>query len=142
MSSNKRRVTSLVYAGKCAGDKDFKAFYITKKTIDASHLLPKAANDELNLDNNSSNFQTLQPRTTERKKKSKSAMNGHSRMQSRMTLLSGGGQSSTHGGGSKHQIDTPTNMSKTGRISCSAFLESNRTANVMTDSTNQLQLQH
>ena len=39
LSNNKRRVTSLVYAGKCSGDRDFKAFYMTKKTIDASaHL--------------------------------------------------------------------------------------------------------
>ena len=56
LSNNKRRVTSLVYAGKCAGDRDFKAFYITKKTIDASsHLLPQAS-DDLNLASASNDF--------------------------------------------------------------------------------------
>ena len=45
--NNKRRVTSLVYAGKCSGDRDFKAFYMTKSTLDASsQFLPRVNDDE------------------------------------------------------------------------------------------------
>ena len=30
----KKRITSLVYAGQCAGNKDFKTFYLSQQTVD------------------------------------------------------------------------------------------------------------
>lgn len=38
----KKRITNLVYAGKCAGNKDFKTFYFSQHTMDDKECLQAA----------------------------------------------------------------------------------------------------
>lgn len=128
LGHKKQRVTSLVYAGNCSGDRDFKAFHMTQQKFDTSaRSLSKFDDQTVSNYGQTQKFQSLTAptRTTEKKKKSKSALIGHTRIPSRATLLSGSNPQT-------RQPGTPTH--NTLYNSCTTLHTTNKTALAYYDS--------